>query len=71
MDRFYLGYPTIGLLKLFTGGGFLVGNWIDILLIATQYVGPADGSDYVIQIGVPRLQHIFRNASSYVCGNNC
>lgn len=36
IDRFYLGYPTIGFLKLITFGGFVVGNIADIILIATQ-----------------------------------
>eukprot|EP00002_Diphylleia_rotans_P015414 TRINITY_DN2992_c0_g1_i1.p1 TRINITY_DN2992_c0_g1~~TRINITY_DN2992_c0_g1_i1.p1 ORF type:complete len:182 (+),score=31.64 TRINITY_DN2992_c0_g1_i1:63-608(+) len=48
IDRFYLGYPTIGLLKFFTSGFFVFGNIIDIVLIATQQVGPSDGSSYVV-----------------------
>ena len=46
-DRFYLGYPTCGLIKLLTCG--MGGLWwlVDIILIAFQYLGPADGSDYV------------------------
>lgn len=47
-DRFYLGYPAIGLLKLFTVGFMLMGHLVDIILIATQVVGPADGSAYVV-----------------------
>ncbi|XP_037951193.1 TM2 domain-containing protein CG10795 [Teleopsis dalmanni] len=47
-DRFYLGYPGIGLLKFCTLGGMFLGQLIDIVLIATQAVGPADGSAYVI-----------------------
>lgn len=48
VDRFYLGYPGIGLLKLCTLGFMFLGQLIDIILIATQVVGPADGSAYVI-----------------------
>lgn len=48
IDRFYLGYPGIGLLKLCTMGFMFIGQLIDIILIATQIVGPADGSYYVI-----------------------
>ncbi len=43
IDRFYLGYPGWGLIKLFTGGllGFM---WIiDIILIALGIVGPKNG----------------------------
>uniref|UniRef100_A0A6M2DY63 Putative tm2 domain-containing protein n=1 Tax=Xenopsylla cheopis TaxID=163159 RepID=A0A6M2DY63_XENCH len=48
IDRFYLGYPAIGLLKFCTLGFMFVGQLVDIILIATQVVGPADGSAYVI-----------------------
>lgn len=48
IDRFYLGYPAIGLLKFSTLGFFFLGQLVDILLIATQVVTPSDGSDYVI-----------------------
>ncbi|PSN48922.1 TM2 domain-containing protein [Blattella germanica] len=47
-DRFYLGYPAIGLLKFCTLGFMFLGQLVDIILIATQVVGPADGSHYVI-----------------------
>ncbi|CAH1392971.1 unnamed protein product [Nezara viridula] len=47
-DRFYLGYPAIGLLKFCTLGFMFLGQLIDVILIATQVVGPADGSSYVI-----------------------
>lgn len=47
-DRFYLGYPAIGLLKLCTLGFMFMGQLLDIILIATQRVGPSDGSHYVI-----------------------
>uniref|UniRef100_A0A8D8VXU7 TM2 domain-containing protein CG10795 n=1 Tax=Cacopsylla melanoneura TaxID=428564 RepID=A0A8D8VXU7_9HEMI len=47
-DRFYLGYPALGLLKFCTLGFMLIGQLVDIILIATQIVGPADGSYYVI-----------------------
>lgn len=55
IDRFYLGYPAIGLLKLCTLGFMFLGQLIDIILIATQVVGPADGSNYVISYFGPRL----------------
>lgn len=46
VDRFYLGYTDIGLLKLFTGGVFGVLYILDIIHIATGELKPADGSDY-------------------------
>merc|ERR1719273_1371083 len=47
-DRFYLGHPALGLLKFSTLGFFFLGHLLDIILIASQVVGPADGSHYVI-----------------------
>uniref|UniRef100_A0A1B0CIK9 TM2 domain-containing protein n=2 Tax=Lutzomyia longipalpis TaxID=7200 RepID=A0A1B0CIK9_LUTLO len=47
-DRFYLGYPAVGMLKFCTLGFMFLGQLVDIILIATQVVGPADGSAYVI-----------------------
>ncbi|TRY63015.1 hypothetical protein TCAL_00486 [Tigriopus californicus] len=47
-DRFYLGYPAIGLLKFSTLGFFFLGHLLDVMLIGSQVVGPADGSDYII-----------------------
>jgi len=47
-DRFYLGYPAIGLLKFCTLGFMFLGQLVDVILIATQVVGPSDGSNYVI-----------------------
>lgn len=63
-DRFYLGYYAIGLLKFCTFGFMLVGQLVDIILIITQNLLPADGSYYVIDYFGPKLlqgdQHIFR-----------
>lgn len=56
VDRFYLGYPAIGLLKLSTLGFMFLGQLIDIILIATQVVGPADGSYYVINYYGPGIK---------------
>jgi TM2 domain-containing membrane protein YozV len=47
-DRFYLGYPAIGLLKFSTLGFFFIGHLVDVILIASQALGPADGSQYVM-----------------------
>ena len=46
IDRFYLGFPALGLLKLSTGGMFLLWWLLDVVMIATQTLGPADGSAY-------------------------
>ncbi|KAJ7378606.1 amyloid-beta binding [Desmophyllum pertusum] len=65
IDRFYLGYPAIGLLKFCTLGFFFVFHLVDVILIATQVVGPADGSAYIIDYYGPRLTHISRNMDTY------
>nr|XP_039272677.1 TM2 domain-containing protein 3-like [Styela clava] len=46
-DRFYLGYWKEGIGKLFSFGGVGVWTLIDIVLIATSYLGPFDGSVYI------------------------
>jgi TM2 domain-containing membrane protein YozV len=46
IDRFYLGYPAIGLAKLCTLGFMFIGHLVDFLLILVQAVGPADRSSY-------------------------
>lgn len=46
IDRFYLGYIGLGVLKLLTCGGCGIWALIDFILIVTKNLGPADGSDY-------------------------
>ncbi|XP_065559128.1 TM2 domain-containing protein CG10795-like [Artemia franciscana] len=65
IDRFYLGYPAIGLLKLFTCGFMFVGQLIDVILIATQTLGPADGSAYVISYYGQVLEILQINDETY------
>lgn len=43
IDRFYLGYPVLGILKLITAGGCGVWWLIDLILIATGVVTDANG----------------------------
>ncbi|MCJ8737691.1 hypothetical protein PDJAM_G00027080 [Pangasius djambal] len=42
-DRFYLGYPALGLLKFCTVGFCGIGSLVDFILISMQIVGPSDG----------------------------
>lgn len=44
VDRFYLGYPVLGLLKLVTFGGCGLWALVDLILIATGKVTAADGT---------------------------
>lgn len=46
IDRFYLGYTGIGVLKLLTAGCFGILYIIDIVNIATQKLQPIDGMGY-------------------------
>ena len=43
IDRFYLGYNGLGVLKLLTGGGCGVWWLIDVILIATARLTDIDG----------------------------
>lgn len=46
IDRFYLGYTGMGVLKLLTAGCFGILYIIDIINIATGRLLPADGAKY-------------------------
>jgi TM2 domain-containing membrane protein YozV len=43
IDRFYLGYTGMGILKLITGGGLGIWWLIDIIRIAVNSLPDADG----------------------------
>lgn len=43
VDRFYMGYIGLGILKLFTMGGCGIWWLIDLILIATRKLNSADG----------------------------
>ena len=65
IDRFYLGYPAIGLLKLCTFGFMFFWHLVDALLIALQLVLPADGSFYSIHQGGPVMIRVFLDNNTY------
>ncbi|RCS27075.1 TM2 domain-containing protein [Polaribacter sp. WD7] len=44
IDRFYLGYTGLGILKLITLGGFGIWYIIDLVLIITGDLQPKNGS---------------------------
>jgi ribosomal protein L40E len=46
VDRFYLGYVGLGVIKLITFGGFGIWELIDFIMILMGRLGPADGSPY-------------------------
>ena len=45
IDRFYLGYIGLGVLKLITGGGCGIWYIIDIILIAMGNLKDSSGND--------------------------
>jgi TM2 domain-containing membrane protein YozV len=45
VDRFYLGYTGLGIVKLITGGGFGVWWIIDIIMIAMGKIACKDGTE--------------------------
>jgi len=45
IDRFYLGYTGLGILKLLTFGGLGIWWFIDLILIATKSLKDADGQE--------------------------
>ena len=47
IDRFYLGYVLLGILKLATGGVFGIWWLIDIILIVTRKMTDAQGNRLV------------------------
>ena len=50
VDRFYLGYTGMGILKLLTAGGCGVIAIIDLILLITGGLKPADGSEWLYDI---------------------
>ena len=44
VDRFYLGYTGLGILKLITGGGCGIWSVIDLILIAFDKLPAYDGT---------------------------
>ena len=45
IDRFYLGYIGLGILKLITLGGCGIWSLIDLILIAVGSMKDADGNE--------------------------
>ena len=58
IDRFYLGYTGMGVLKLLTAGCFGILYIYDIIMICTSKLKPADGSDYEDETGAPAAARV-------------
>uniref|UniRef100_A0A915Q460 TM2 domain-containing protein n=1 Tax=Setaria digitata TaxID=48799 RepID=A0A915Q460_9BILA len=71
IDRFYLGYYAVGLLKMFSFGCFTILYLVDIILIALQLLGPADGSAYRINFYGPKVTPVRFSNDTYVSLYTC
>ncbi|EFO17288.1 TM2 domain-containing protein [Loa loa] len=71
IDRIYLGYYAIGFLKMFSFGCFTLLYLLDIVLIALQLLGPADGSAYRINFYGPKAIPIRFSNDTYVSPYTC
>ncbi|KAJ1367794.1 hypothetical protein KIN20_028786 [Parelaphostrongylus tenuis] len=66
IDRMYLGYYAVGIIKMFSLGGLFVLWLVDVVLIALQLLLPADGSGYIINYYGPRVIPLrFDRATNY------
>lgn len=54
IDRFYLGYTGLGVIKLLTIGGFGIWWVIDLVMACTGSLRPADGTNYAEEEAAPR-----------------
>lgn len=58
VDRFYLGYTALGVLKLLTAG---IWALIDLIRIAVDSIRPADGSPWVEETRDENIRSIAAN----------
>jgi TM2 domain-containing membrane protein YozV len=70
LDRLYLGYHSLALVKLLTGGFFFVGYLFDTVVIIVQLVGPADGRGYSVSKPFPflmrHLHHLATDTADFL-----
>eukprot|EP01080_Neovahlkampfia_damariscottae_P002226 gene2226-2400_t len=64
IDRIYLGYIGVGVIKMFTFGLFGVLYVYDFLFIGLQILRPSDGSNYIFGYNGPQVYRI-QNQTSF------
>lgn len=65
-DRFYLGHLGMGALKFCTLGFLFIGQLVDIILLATQQIGPKDNSSFIVGYYGPGVSTIRANNLTYI-----
>jgi len=65
-DRFYLGHLGMGALKFCTLGFLFIGQLVDIILLATQQIGPKDNSSFIVGYYGPGVSSIRANNLTYI-----
>ena len=58
IDRFYLGYTGLGVAKLLTCGGLGIWALIDLIMICTGSLRPADGSPWEEEVRVTQVRAV-------------
>ena len=58
IDRFYLGYTGLGVAKLLTCGGLGIWALIDLIMICTGSLRPADGSPWEEEVCVTQVRAV-------------
>uniref|UniRef100_A0A0N5CDL5 TM2 domain-containing protein n=2 Tax=Strongyloides papillosus TaxID=174720 RepID=A0A0N5CDL5_STREA len=71
IDRLYLGYYAIAFFKLITFGLFGVFYLLDVILIALQILGPANGEQYFIPHFGPKSTYVGYDNSDIDDQVNC
>ena len=56
IDRFYLGYTGLGVVKLLTAGGLGIWALIDLIMICAGSLRPADGSPWEEEMRNTQIQ---------------
>lgn len=65
-DRFYLGHLGMGALKFVTLGFLFIGQLVDIILLATEKIGPIDNSSFIVGYYGPGVTAVRADNMTYI-----